>query len=114
MVKIFFFSPAGFAPMKDETIRNLCNTHGWQADGQTWVYGVAIPKPGIDPNEVADYLTSKGVLVVPGVHDQSTPVHPQIVTALATFGVTPADKGVHVAQKLAAASGSSVLRPHLF
>src|SRR5579872_621820 len=114
MAQIFFFSPSGFVPMKDDAIHAMCETHGWQADGATWVYGVAVPKPGVDPNSVADLLTSAGVIIIPGKHDPTTPVDNVTQAALAQFGIKANDKGIDVARKMATASGHPHLRPHLY
>ncbi len=113
MAQIFFFSPNGFGPMND-AINGMCATHGWSADGATWVYGVAVPKPGIDANNVADLLTAAGVIVLPGKHDSTTRVDSVTQAALAQFGINPGDHGIDVARKMAQASGLPLLRPHLF
>lgn len=115
MTKIFFFSPNGYAPMKDDTLRGMIHqSHGWQAVGADWVYGVCNVKPGVEPNEVADRLTALGVHVVPGVHDSETKPHANIVSALAAHGVTAQDKGGDIARKMHVASGMPVLKPHFF
>lgn len=115
MTKIFFFSPTGYAPLKDEVLRGMLHqSHGWQPDGAAWVYGVCIPKHGQDPNELADYLTSIGVHVVPGVHDSYTKPHPDIITSLSAHGLTAQDRGADIARKMHAACGMSVMKPHYF
>ena len=114
MTKIFFFSPNGYAPMKGDKIRALCSSHGWQDTGQSWVYGVAIPKPGVDPHEVADALTAAGITVFPGVHDHQTKVDGGAAQALAAYGVLASDLGQDVAAKMAKACGMPILRPHLW
>lgn len=115
MVKIFFFSLNGFSPMKDDHLRGLLTqSHGWQADGETWVFGVAIPRPGVDPNEVTDRLTSLGVHVLPGLQDTSTPKHHlNVLNGLSKFGITALDKTADIATKMHAVHGMPVLRHHL-
>jgi hypothetical protein len=116
MTKIFFISPQGYMPLKDETLRGMLHqSHGWQPDGVTWVYGVCIPKHGQDPNELADYLGSLGVRVVPGTNDPSPPALPApVLNALAVCGVVATDSPKDIVRKMATASGMSVLRPHFF
>lgn len=115
MTKIFFFSPSGYAPMKDSVLRGMLHqSHGWQADGAPWVFGVCIPAHGVDPINVTDQLTALGALPLPSVHDSAAQPHPTIVAALAQFGVTPGDKGLDVARKMFNASGNRALRPCLY
>jgi len=103
-------------PMKDLSLKAmLSGSHGWQSDGDTWVYGVAIPRNGVNPNEIADYMTSLGVIVLPAMHDPDDPdPDPAVIAALGKHGVVKGDKTRHIAKKLYAASGHSGLRPHFF
>jgi hypothetical protein len=116
MTKIFFLSPQGYGPLKDERLRGMLHqSHGWQADAATWVYGVCIPKHGQDPNELADYLASLGVRVVPGIHDPAPAALPTpVVNALAICGIVATDSPTDVVRKMAVASGMPALRPHFF
>jgi hypothetical protein len=115
MTKIFFLSPQGYAPMKDEILRGMLHqSYGWQPDGVSWVYGVCIPRHGQDPNELADYLVSLGVRVVPGINDPSAALPTPVVNALAVCGVVATDSPRDLVRKMAAASGMPVLRPHFF
>jgi hypothetical protein len=115
MIKIFFFSPTGFIPMKNAILKSLIDgSHGWQADGESWVYGICIPRQGVDPNEVADVLESLGVHVLPGVHDQDTNPHPNVHKALARHGVVPGDKTSAITKKMHNACGMPILKPHFF
>ena len=114
MAQIFFFSMQGYQPMKDEALKAIARTHGWQAQGESWVYGVAIPQAHYTANEVADRLIALGDLVLPGIHDHNTLVDGQTQAALAQFGVNPGDKGIDVASKMAKVSGHPMLRPHFF
>jgi len=101
--------------MKDPILKSLIDgSHGWQADGASWVYGICIPRQGVDPNEVADLLGSLGVLVLPGMNDPDNTPHPSIYSALAQFGITPGDKTPGVAKKMHTASGMPLLKPHFF
>jgi hypothetical protein len=114
MTKIFFFSPNGYALLKDEALRQMLQqSHGWQADGAAWIYGVCVPKHDMDPNDVADCLTALGVHVVPGMHDETKP-HPDIVTALSAHGLTAQDRGADIARKMHAACEMPVMKPHYF
>ncbi len=115
MTKIFFFSPTGYGPMKDEKLKGMIEgSHGWQDDGVNWVYGVVLPRREADPSEVADYLESLGVHVIPGVHDGTTDPHSNVIKALVKYGVKPGHKGLDVARQMHGASGMPSLRPHLF
>ena len=100
--------------MKSDIIKALCTSHGWQDTGQTWVYGVAIPKPGVDPMEVVDELIASGVIPLPGVHDHATSIHPAIATALGKYGLLSTDLGYNAAAKMHQACGMPALRPHLY
>jgi hypothetical protein len=100
--------------MKDEQLKRMLHqSHGWQADGETWVYGVAIPNSGADPSEVADKLTELGVTVLPGRFDDS-PIPANAVSALAKHGVHPNHSGHEAAQAMHAACGMPCMKPHLF
>jgi hypothetical protein len=115
MVKIFFFSPnpAAHTPMKDPVLRSMLHqSHGW--DASTGVYGVAIPRFGVDPSEVCDYLRNLGVVVLPGVHDTTTDANDTVVTSLSQHGVVKGDKAHAIAQKMYTASGMPILKPHLY
>jgi hypothetical protein len=116
MTKIFFFSPDGFRPMKDEILKSLITaSHGWQDDGETWVYGFCVPHPKVDPSEVADRLEALGVDVLPGLRDPDDPEPKgRIISSLAKCGVVPGDKAKHIVKKMAAKSGSPLMRPHYF
>jgi hypothetical protein len=113
MVKIFFLSATGYAPLKDRNVRGLLRqSHGWQADGESWVYGVAIPLPHVDPCDLEDALTSAGVMVLPGINDPDGVLPDQVVAALAKHGVTKAHKTRDVAKIMHQASGMRTLKPH--
>jgi hypothetical protein len=115
MIKIFFFSPAGYAPLKDESLRGLLQqSHGCQLDGAPWVYGVCIPIHTADPSEVADRLQSLGVHVLPGIHDTDGKPDLAVVTALAKHGIVSTDGTKQIADKMHVLSGMPVLRPHYF
>lgn len=115
MTKIFFFSPSGYAPMKDSALRGMLHqSHGWQADGASWVFGVCIPAHGVDPVDVTDQLTVLGIIPLPSVHDSVTQPHSTTIAALAQFGITQGDKGLDVARKMFNASGNPALRPSLY
>lgn len=114
MTLIFFFSSNGYAPMKDIQLRLLCRgSHGWQPDGETWVYGACEVEKGIHPQDVADRLSALGVVVLPGLQDQTTPVDQSVAAALARW-ISPADRTLVIAKKMAAASGHPQLRPTMF
>lgn len=116
MTKIFFFSPNGYAPMKDELLKALITeSHGWQDDGATWVYGFCTPHPKVDPMQVADRLEALGVDVLPGMRDPDQPSpKDRIVQGLQSCGITPGDKSHQIIKKMAAKSGSPLMRPHHF
>ena len=116
MSKIFFYSPNGFAPLK--TLRHLLHeSHGW-----TWadtskppfpIWGVAVPRTGVDAAELVDALTKEGVVVLPSLHD-SSPIPAEAASALAEHGVLPTDTAHDAATKMHSKSGMPVLRPHLY
>jgi len=109
--EIFFFSPFGAALL--ESIRNLAGWHHWTPDGKGYAFGVAIPNPGVDPMEVVDALTPKGVYVLPSVHDTAT-IPSAVATALAGHGVLPTDTAFQCAQKIHAVSGHPSMKPHRY
>lgn len=115
MVQIFFFSPSGYAPLKDPALKMLLiGSHGWQSDGDSWVYGVCTPAPHINPNDVADLLESLGVIIIPGKHDPTKRAHATVVQALAKHGIDANDTGADIAIKMHAKSGMPHLKPHFF
>lgn len=111
MVQLFFWSPKGYQPLKDNR-SILAGSHGWLVDGG--VYGVAIPKPHVHPQRVVDILTEAGVIVLPSIHDKDTKPHPDIAKALSKFGITDQHLAHDIAKIMHQNAGMPSLRPHLY
>jgi hypothetical protein len=108
MTKIYF-SSSRVIPPADQA--NLGDLHMWMPDDGSHVYGVAIVHMG-DPNVIADRLTALGVQVLPGVNDPNTAIDPEVYSRLEKHGVKKGDRTRDIAQKMHAASGMPVLKPH--
>lgn len=110
MVQIYFFSPLGYAPMKDATLKSLIGgSHGWQGEGQSWVFGLAEVKDGFHAADVRDRLESLGVITLPPFSDNETPIEQKVYTALSQH-ISPSDRTRAIAKKLGKLHPA--LRPH--
>jgi hypothetical protein len=81
-----YFHTNGVDPNKLVELRPLLS--GWHIANDAPI-GVAFPAPSVSPNEVDDALTAAGFIVLPGVHDSSTPVHDVVATTFKAHGVKP-------------------------
>lgn len=110
MTQIYFFSPSGYKPMKDATLKLLLDgSHGWQDSGQAWVFGVAEVKAGVHPADVRDHLESIGVITLPSFSDSETPINSQVYTSLSQW-IAPTDRTRAIAKKIGKIH--PLLRPH--
>lgn len=100
--------------MKDAVLKNMAASHGWQSEGSTWVYGVCVPFPNVDPNDVADHLIGLGIHVLPGIHDTEGIPHPAIHAALAKHGIGPKDGTREIVKRLHEIHGMPALKLHLY
>lgn len=113
MTTLYFFSPKGTGPVKDPSLYPFLHSyHWWSAKGATWAYGIVHPNDRCHVLSVVDVMTALGIYVFPSVHDTST-VPPEIVAALAAYGVTTNDNTFTCATKMAAVAGKH-MRPHLY
>lgn len=100
MTQVYFFSPSGFRPMKDARLKTLLDgSHGWQDDGETWVFGVAEPKQGVHPEDVRDKFISLGVIPLPSFADTETPIDAKVYAALSKW-IAPNDRTRAIAKKM--------------
>lgn len=112
MTSIHFFSESGFMPMKDAKLKSMIDgSHGWQADGAKWVFGVVHVKEGIHPLDVVDHMASLGITVLPSVLDIITPIDSKIYAALAEW-IAPSDRTHAIATKMGKLHPS--LRPSIY
>jgi len=109
---IYFFSERGYAPMKDAKLKNLTSgSHGWQPEGQAWVFGVVHVKEGVHPLDVVDHMASLGITVLPSVWDSATPIDQKVYAALSPW-VSAADNTRAIAEKMGQMHPH--IRPHFY
>lgn len=111
MTRIFVWSSTGSAPL--DGIASLVHSyHGFAVGGG--VYGVVIPKYGVDAMTIIDALTAAGVNVLPSIFDTSTTVGSTVATALTSYGASASDTMKTLAGRMFTASGNPLLRSHLY
>jgi len=79
-----YFHINGVDPNKLVELRPLLS--GWHIANDIPI-GVAYPANSVSPNDVDDALTAAGFIVLPGIHDSTTPVHKVVEASLAVHGV---------------------------
>jgi hypothetical protein len=82
MTQIFFFTN-NVDPAKMQNVRTIS---GWHVCNDAPI-GVAYPASWADPNDATAEITAQGFIVLPGVHDTTTPVPAAAVAAIAKVGI---------------------------
>ena len=108
-MQLFFVSPNGYLPIRNsmQGLRGVV-THGWMDTdaGATQIIGVAEMDGRGDGEQIASALEAAGIFVLPDHRFGETLAnHPNVVTALAPYGVSATDTAATAMQKVQTKSG---------
>lgn len=109
MMQVFFICPDGYLPIRTamQGLRDV-RTHGWMDTdaGVTQIVGVAEVDGRGNGEQVASALEAAGIFVLPDHRFGETLAnHPNVVTALAPYGVTATDTTATAMAKVWTKSG---------
>jgi hypothetical protein len=108
-MQVFFISPDGYIPIRT-ALAGISgqSTHGWMDTdaGATQIIGVAEIRGNGNGEQVASALEAAGITVLPDHRFGETFAnHPNVVTALAPYGVTATDTTATATAKVLTKSG---------